>query len=234
MPDYTKTVIYKIENYDDLNLCYVGHTTNFTKRKQAHKRTCNNASYKGHQCKLYRMIRENGGWESFQMIFVCDYPCSSKRDAEKEEDRYMLEFKSKMNDKRAFHTNQEYRLENVQVKKEYDKKYREENKERLNLKSKEYRYENKETLNLQAKKFREENWEHVNRKQDCECGMKNMCVSHMNRHRKSEVHNRCLNYTEEDNKYYRCECGIVLTKLKKKRHETESNHHIKYIISSNS
>ena len=231
MPDYTKTVIYKIVNYDDLNLCYVGHTTNFTKRKQEHKRTCTNDFYKGHQRKLYKMIRENGGWENFQMIFICDYPCSNKRDAEKEEDRYMLELKSNMNDQRAFHTNQEYRLENVHLKKEYDKSYREDNKEMLNLKSKKYREDNKDIISQKAKDYRIDNWDYVNRNQDCECGMKNMCVQHMSRHRKSELHEKCLKYRDDDTKNYRCECGVVLTKLKKKRHETECKHHVEYIRS---
>jgi len=37
MPDYAKTIIYKLINYDYPDLVYVGSTTNFTKRKQGHK-----------------------------------------------------------------------------------------------------------------------------------------------------------------------------------------------------
>ena len=33
MPDYAKTVIYKLINYDYPDLVYVGSTTKFTKRK---------------------------------------------------------------------------------------------------------------------------------------------------------------------------------------------------------
>ena len=40
--DYSKTVIYKIEHIDDDSLVYVGHTTNWDKRKCEHKSFCNN------------------------------------------------------------------------------------------------------------------------------------------------------------------------------------------------
>ena len=42
MPDYSKTIIYKLINYDYPELVYVGSTTNFTKRKQQHKCGCSN------------------------------------------------------------------------------------------------------------------------------------------------------------------------------------------------
>jgi predicted GIY-YIG superfamily endonuclease len=46
MPDYAKTIIYKLINYDYPELVYVGSTTNFTKRKQKHKVSCLNEKNK--------------------------------------------------------------------------------------------------------------------------------------------------------------------------------------------
>ena len=46
MPNYDKTVIYKLINYDYPDLVYVGSTTNFTKRKQHHKECCLNLNCK--------------------------------------------------------------------------------------------------------------------------------------------------------------------------------------------
>ena len=46
MPNYDKTIIYKIVNYDFPHLVYVGSTTNFTKRKQHHKEGCSNLTNK--------------------------------------------------------------------------------------------------------------------------------------------------------------------------------------------
>ena len=191
MPNYSKTVIYKIVNYNNPDLVYVGSTTNFTKHKIQHKNTCNNDYYKGHNIKLYRMIRENGGWDKFEMVFLCNYPCESKREAEKEEDKYMLELKSNMNDKRAYHTNQEIRLENVEVKKEYDKLYRELNVDKLQHIRRVYRENNKKKIAEIHKKYRRNNWDYIKRKINCECGMKNLCANHMDRHRLSKLHNKC-------------------------------------------
>ena len=39
--DYGKTEIYKIIHVDpDIDLCYVGHTTNFVQRQKNHKYNC--------------------------------------------------------------------------------------------------------------------------------------------------------------------------------------------------
>ena len=53
MPDYAKTIIYKLINYDCPDLVYVGSTTNFTKRKQHHKQRCLNINDKKHNLKVY-------------------------------------------------------------------------------------------------------------------------------------------------------------------------------------
>ena len=68
MPDYAKTIIYKLINYDYPDLVYVGSTTNFTKRKQKHKESCLNEKSKKHNLKVYTNIRENDGWENWSMI----------------------------------------------------------------------------------------------------------------------------------------------------------------------
>ena len=43
------------------------------------------------------MIRKNGGWESFSMIKLYDYPCLNLQEARTEEDKLMREFKSTLN-----------------------------------------------------------------------------------------------------------------------------------------
>ena len=51
------------------------------------------------------MIRENGGFESFKMIQIKEFPCSSERESEAEEDKVMLELKSTMNTKKRIYQN---------------------------------------------------------------------------------------------------------------------------------
>ena len=61
--DYSNTIIYKITCKDpNITDVYVGHTTNFVQRKHAHKQSCINNKSSNHKCKLYEVIRNNGGW----------------------------------------------------------------------------------------------------------------------------------------------------------------------------
>ena len=126
--DYSKNVIYKILHNDDDTLLYVGHTTNFTKRKALHKYRCIKKT-----TPVYKMIRDNGGWECFNMIVIQNFPCENKMEARIEEDRIMREMKASMNTLRAYTS--------LEEKKEYMKEYVEVNKEHIRERTKEYNQE---------------------------------------------------------------------------------------------
>ena len=59
--DYSRCVIYKIV-CNDFNIkdLYVGHTTDFTKRKYYHKIHSNTPEKSN--MKIYKIINNNGGW----------------------------------------------------------------------------------------------------------------------------------------------------------------------------
>ena len=67
--DYSKTIIYKIV-CKDLNVkdVYVGHTTDFIRRKRQHNSVCNCETSLRHNLKVYQLIRDSGGWENWSMI----------------------------------------------------------------------------------------------------------------------------------------------------------------------
>jgi len=117
--DYSKTVIYKIQHNENESLLYVGSTTNFNTRKSQHKCACNNENSKRHNLKVYRMIRENGGWDCFTMVKIEDFPCENARDAEAREDELMRELKASMNAHRAFIS------DHVAQKSVYNRRFRE-------------------------------------------------------------------------------------------------------------
>jgi len=78
--DYANTVMYKIVCKDEtIKDVYVGHTTNFVKRKYQHKKLC------GSMCiysdKLYNFIKKNGGWDNWNMIELEMYPCCNLKEA---------------------------------------------------------------------------------------------------------------------------------------------------------
>jgi hypothetical protein len=175
MPDYAKTIIYKIQHQEDESLIYVGNTTDFTKRKHHHKDRCNSPNNAKRHYKIYKMIRDNGGWDCFKMIQIKEFPCSNRREADAEEDKIMLELKANMNDRRAYRPREQYRIDNVENKREYDMEYRKKNKEQIIQKKKDYYEKNKQQIT-------------------CECG----CIvvkNHIARHKKSNRHIKLLNET---------------------------------------
>jgi flagellar biosynthesis GTPase FlhF len=170
MTDYSKTIIYKLINYDFPELVYVGSTTNFTKRKYQHK----SHVFNDNQRKLYVSIRENGGWNSWDMIKICDYPCNDKREAEQEEDRHMMELKANLNMQRACRTDKQYREDTKDKIKERDKKYYEDNKEKIKEQTRQYYKDNKEKIQEQRKQSYKDNKDKIKEQRTkkcvCECG----------------------------------------------------------------
>ncbi len=96
--DYSNTIIYKIyckdENIQDV---YVGHTTNFVKRKKSHMSSCMKSNYPNYNCKLYQVIRNNGGWDNWQMNIIAFYNCKDLYEARQKEQYHYLELKATLN-----------------------------------------------------------------------------------------------------------------------------------------
>ena len=87
--DYSNTIIYKITCKDpNVKDLYVGHTTNFVQRKYAHKQSCMNDKSANHKCKLYQVIRNNGGWNNWHMEIVGFFNCNDHYEARKKEQEY--------------------------------------------------------------------------------------------------------------------------------------------------
>ncbi len=147
--NYQKSIIYKIQHEDNPELLYVGSTTDFTKRKSCHKSDCNNDKKQNYNLKVYKMIRDNGGWEMFKMIIIKEYPCNNKIELLLEEDKIMMELKSNMNKRRASRTHKQYREDH----KEQSKQYREDHKEQ----TKQYKEDHKEQTKQYNKLYREKN-----------------------------------------------------------------------------
>ncbi len=195
--DYSKCCIYKIEHIDNESLVYVGHTTNFDKRKTQHKSNCKNDNGKHYNFKVYQMIRENGGWEKFLMLEVEKYPCADKREAERRENEVMKELKSSMNTNKSFitqemseyhkeyHTNY-YELHKLKIK-ERSKEYKKNNKLKIQERDKDYRDNNKLKIQKKKKDYREANKLKLNEKVKCECGCE-INKSNLNRHQARKKH----------------------------------------------
>jgi predicted GIY-YIG superfamily endonuclease len=134
--DHSNNIIYKLvknDDYDNVNI-YIGSTTDFIRRKNKHKSCCNCVTNRDHNNKKYQYIRDNGGWEEWNMIEVEKFPCNDKREAEAREEYWRCHFNSQLNTKRAYRTveqrkqydidyQKQFYLDNKGKKLEYQKKY---------------------------------------------------------------------------------------------------------------
>jgi hypothetical protein len=107
--DYSKNLIYKIVCNDlSIKECYVGHTTDFTRRKQSHKSKCHNEKGIHYNLKVYKTIRENGGWINFSMIEIEKYPCKDDNEARAKEREWFERLNSSLNTFYPVRSKQEY------------------------------------------------------------------------------------------------------------------------------
>ena len=84
--DYLKTIIYKIVCKDlSVKDLYVGHTTDFIRRKYKHMSICRNPEHKNHSSKLYECIGKNGRWDNWEMVEIEKYPCTDSNEARSRE-----------------------------------------------------------------------------------------------------------------------------------------------------
>jgi len=204
MPDYKNGCVYLIKHNQDFNNenVYIGSCCNFTRRKCAHKNVCNNPNYKIYDVKLYKTIRENGGWNEWIMIKLHDYPCDSKYELNREERKVIDEYKAKLNCSIPTRTIKEYHEEryeeNKDIIKEKVKEYREQNKDKIKQKDKERYKQNKEKIKQREKERYEENKDKikVKNKQKVECEICKSIVSKINltRHQKTQ---KCKNYASQ-------------------------------------
>ena len=166
MPNYQNGLIYKLCSKDtDITDIYIGSTTSFRHRKINHKSDCNNEKGRNYNYDVYKFIRENGGWENWDMILIEYYKCDTKLELEKREREVIENLKPSLN-----------RFIPTRTKKEYDKIKYEKNKEQYKEYFKDYYEDNKEQI-LEKKK----------EKITCECGAI-ITKCQFNRHTKSIKH----------------------------------------------
>ena len=128
--DYSKGIIYKLccKNPNIENI-YIGSTTNFKNRKNQHKSDChNNNNQITYNLYKYEFIRDNGGFENWDMIMIEEFGCNSKKELELRERYWIEELKSDLNSMKRPSTTIEEKKEYM---KKYLKNYCEENKNKI-------------------------------------------------------------------------------------------------------
>ena len=92
-----KYTIYKITDNNNPEQFYIGSTKCFSRRKSHHKKNVTNKRGKRYWTKLYVYIRQNGGWDNFNMeaIQVSDY--ETKQEALRDEQTFINNLKPTLN-----------------------------------------------------------------------------------------------------------------------------------------
>lgn len=175
--DYSNTIIYKICCKDiSISQLYVGHTTDMRRRKYNHKSYCNNEKGEKYNLNVYQFIRDNGGFENFDMVEIERFQAVDGNDAKKRERYWIEELKASLNINIPTRTIKEWYVDNKTNINKKEKIYRENNKQIIAEKKKK-RYENNKKI------ISEKNKEKI----ECECGCE-ISKKNLAKHMKSKKH----------------------------------------------
>ena len=161
--DYQEGKIYKIYNTinDDI---YVGSTTlKLCERMRNHRSCIKNETKKTRP--LYKAFIEHGV-EHFYIELIEKCPCNDIDELRKKEGEYIRLLKPSLNKQIAGRTKNEYREDNREYLREYEKQNRENNKEYIKA--------------YKATKIK------------CECGC-DVTINHLARHKTSDKHKKLMN-----------------------------------------
>jgi hypothetical protein len=175
-------VFYKfVCNDENIKCCYVGSTANFSDRKRKHFSNCNNPNSEKYNLKIYETIRENGGWENWNMVIIGEAKEISLTQSRILEQKYIDELEEKLNMCRAYRSTEDILEYNKKKQKIHYNKYKEKlleekkntyenmNEEKkqlllenMKINSKNHYEKNKEKITEQHKAYREANKDKIN------------------------------------------------------------------------
>jgi len=165
--------IYKLIKKDAINddMIYIGSTEDINDRMSKHKYSCNNIKHCKYNYKVYKYIRDNGGWNEWKYEIIDEVEVALREDAGIYEGEYIIKYDAinKLNDvvagrclnksKNQYHKEKYQRNKEVISQKSKEKYQR--NKEVISQKSKEKYQRNKEKISQKCKEKYERNKEDI-------------------------------------------------------------------------
>ena len=206
--DYSKTHFYKLCCKDlEIKAIYVGHTTDFRKRKNQHKRDCEDETRKMHNYPVYQFIRANNGWGNWDMILLETKSCSNALEAKQIERDYIETLSATLNKyipgrsiaeyyvsnrDRILEQQQEYNKNHKEEKRVYDKGYRQRNSDKIKEQTRLYREQHADHEKDRHKQYYNKNKERINEAIQCCVCSGRYSAWHKNRHVKTKMHQQAL------------------------------------------
>ena len=164
MTDYSDACIYGIKQNGNDDLIYIGSTICFNKRVQAHKNNCIYENGKEYSYPVYKYIRDNGGFDNFNIEIIVKVNCYDEYELKLVERSYIEDLKPKTNMNIPTRTRDEWYNDNKERINEQKKEYKRNNKELIREQNKEYYKNNKDVIAEKGKVFRDNNKELVSQR----------------------------------------------------------------------
>ena len=228
LKDYS---IYKIYSdfHDDF---YIGSTINLHRRIISHKTSCNNKNDHKYNLKIYKTIRENGGWDNWQIVEIDKLINVTSIQARQSEEEWRVKIDAKLNSQRAYiskedrdNNKKEYLIEYTKLNKEKIYKQRHEyiihNPEKIRQQRHDEYIRNRERYQATFKKYREDNREELKTKKREEYERNR--EKYIERAKKYREDNRDA-VNKRRNEKIECACGITFSRNDKARHERSLTH----------
>jgi hypothetical protein len=96
--DYSTSVIYTITCKDPkIHDLYLGSTSNFYIRHRVHISNCKNPNNPCYNYKVYKFIRENGGFDNFQFNIIDEVNCNNREELLEIERKYFERLQPNLN-----------------------------------------------------------------------------------------------------------------------------------------
>jgi hypothetical protein len=175
--------IYIIRHKESDN-CYIGSCEDMKNRRYGHTYNFTNENSGNYYNKLYCFMRENGGWDNFDMVEICKCDIDMLREME----QYHKDFiKPSLNTYNAYVSEEDKRINKSNNRRVYYKQ----NKERINKQNKEDYYNNREKRLEQKQEYNKQNKDKIKEwgscVVQCECG-KTYTKNNKARHFKTNYH----------------------------------------------
>jgi len=179
---------------------YTGHAKDIHKRKLYH---IWDSKRKGKDFKVYKFIKENGGWENWSFVEIERGEYENRKEAQKREQYWIDMNNSTLNQHRAFNYDEDWKkwYENYRKTEKYIT-YMENHREEANIRAKKHYENHKEEKLAYQKEYKQKNIEKILQK--------NKDNWHKNKHI----------YLQK----IECICGAIICEKSKKKHETTEKH----------
>ena len=189
MVKYENACVYKICCKDpDIKDVYIGSTCNLIRRRACHKKCCNNENNEKYNLKVYKFIRDHGGWDNWIVLKIKDTPVDNVDELRLREREEFEKIGATLNMCYPQRSYKEYYEENrehiIQKKKEYN------NLQEVKQRHREYYQENKQEIRHKKKEYYQENKQEINEKRRekvaCEICGSVVTKIHLTRHKNSK------------------------------------------------